>query len=356
VDIALVDGCRRHQRLLFGLMEKVLLSSRPTCLTAGEVIMGFKPTIYLHVTCRLPFTSLYAALTTVSHTDDMPMDKSSARKQGVRAHRGKGSQLTNELRAPGLQVSSGFEDLDEETLLSLSVDAPVRLSPPPKTDSLIPETSPPTPLSKMHISNELMAATLERLGFGPPNDLSNLLTSPSPTPANSEVNITGASGYEEKLPTAEGTISTLEASHTDDSDAYGQINDLFQQITQRSGHSVNTLILKWALLHAHSDVVKRQIAHNRMLDLMAAHQRAFDKEVNKAISLVRESFFIQLSRLLIIAFQGTGLADVGIDFMFVMVGQNATKDASMGKVWSTPGLQGVRLSTSCLYYPSHACI
>jgi hypothetical protein len=41
--------------------------------------------------------------------------------------------------------------------------------------------------------------------------------------------------------------------------------------------------------------------------------------------------------------------------MFVMVGQNATKDMSLGKVWSTPGLQGVRLSTSLLF-PSHACI
>ena len=31
--------------------------------------------------------------------------------------------------------------------------------------------------------------------------------------------------------------------------------------------------------------------------------------------------------------------------MFVMVGQNATSDVSLGRVWSTPGLQGVRLST-----------
>jgi hypothetical protein len=35
-------------------------------------------------------------------------------------------------------------------------------------------------------------------------------------------------------------------------------------------------------------MVKRQVTHNRMLDLMAAHQKAFDEEVNKAISLVGE--------------------------------------------------------------------
>jgi hypothetical protein len=222
-----------------------------------------------------------------SHTDNMPTNKTSSRKQGAKVHRGKGSQLSTELQAPGLL--SGFEDLDEGTLLSLSVDAPIQLSPPPNNNPLIPETSP-TPLSKMRVSNEVMVATLERLGFGPPNDLSSLQTSssPSPTPANSEASITGSFGYEEKVPTTEGTVPTLGASHTDDSDAYGQINRLFQQIAQRTGHSVDTLILEWALLHAHTDMVKRQVTHNRMLDLMAAHQKAFDEEVNKAISLVGE--------------------------------------------------------------------
>lgn len=217
----------------------------------------------------------------------MPTNKTSSRKQGAKVHRGKGSQLSTELQAPGLL--SGFEDLDEGTLLSLSVDAPIQLSPPPNNNPLIPETSP-TPLSKMRVSNEVMVATLERLGFGPPNDLSSLQTSssPSPTPANSEASITGSFGYEEKVPTTEGTVPTLGASHTDDSDAYGQINRLFQQIAQRTGHSVDTLILEWALLHAHTDMVKRQVTHNRMLDLMAAHQKAFDEEVNKAISLVGE--------------------------------------------------------------------
>jgi hypothetical protein len=217
----------------------------------------------------------------------MPTDKTSSRKQGAEARRGKGSQLSTELQAPSLL--SGFEDLDEGTLLSLSVDAPIQLSPPPNNNPLIPETSP-TPLSKMRVSNEVMAATLERLGFGPPNDLSSLLTSPSPsptpTPANSEVSMTGSFGYEEKAPTTEGTVPTLGASHTDDSDAYGQINRLFQQIAQRTGHSVDTLILEWALLHAHTDMVKRQVTHNRMLGLMAAHQKVFNEEVNKAISLV----------------------------------------------------------------------
>lgn len=53
--------------------------------------------------------------------------------------------------------------------------------------------------------------------------------------------------------------------------------------------------------------------------------------------------------------QGTKLADVGIDLIFVMVGQDAAKDVGLGKVWSTPGLQGVRLSTSLLS-SSHSCI
>jgi hypothetical protein len=55
------------------------------------------------------------------------------------------------------------------------------------------------------------------------------------------------------------------------------------------------------------------------------------------------------------AFQGTGLADSGIDLMFIMVGQNATQDVKLGKVWSTPGLQGVSLFTSCLSL-SHAFV
>jgi len=50
------------------------------------------------------------------------------------------------------------------------------------------------------------------------------------------------------------------------------------------------------------------------------------------------------------AFQGIGLADVGIKFMFVMVGQNMTKVDSLGKVWSTPRLQGVR-SLHCVHFP-----
>jgi len=188
----------------------------------------------------------------------------------------------------------GLEGLDEETLLSLSLDTPVRLTPPPGDNPLVSEPSP-IPLSKMHVSNEVMVATLERLGFGPPNDLSNLLTLPSPTPANSDVSMMEASSHEKKVPTVEGTVSTLGASCTDDSDAYGQINSLFQKIAQRSGHSVNTLILEWALLHVHTDMVKRQIADSRMSSVMAAHQRVFEEEANKAVNLVGEFFFCSTS-------------------------------------------------------------
>ena len=54
-------------------------------------------------------------------------------------------------------------------------------------------------------------------------------------------------------------------------------------------------------------------------------------------------------------FQGTRLADLGIDFMFIMVEQSATDTVSLGKIWSTPRLQGVRLYTS-LRSLSYACI
>jgi hypothetical protein len=71
------------------------------------------------------------------------------------------------------------------------------------------------------------------------------------------------------------------------------------------------------------------------------------------------SYFIQLLRLLTTAFQGIRLANIGIDLMFVMVEQNkeqnATEDISLGKIWSTPGLQEVCLST-LLLSPFHDCI
>jgi hypothetical protein len=41
--------------------------------------------------------------------------------------------------------------------------------------------------------------------------------------------------------------------------------------------------------------------------------------------------------------------------MFVMVGQSPTEDTSLGKIWSTPGLQGVSISMS-LPSPSDDCI
>jgi len=69
-----------------------------------------------------------------------------------------------------------------------------------------------------------------------------------------------------------------------------------------------------------------------------AHQQVFEAEVNKAINLVGDFLFIQSSWFFTMAFQSTWLANVGINFMFVIVGQNMTKDVSLGKVWSTLGL------------------
>jgi hypothetical protein len=198
----------------------------------------------------------------------MATSKRSARKHGAKELKpasGNGSRNSTELRATP-QVSFGLEDLDEETLLSLSLDTPVQLTPPHRSEPLVSE-SPPTPVSKMCVSNEVMAATLELLGFGPPNDLSSCRTLLSPTPENSESSITGANSHEKKLP-------ILEPSCTND--AYGQINEIFQQIAQRTGNSVDNLILEWALHHARTDTMKRQ--------------QVFEEEVNKAINLVRAAF------------------------------------------------------------------
>jgi hypothetical protein len=194
---------------------------------------------------------------------------------------------------------AGFEELDEETLLSLSVDAPVRLTPPPGNNSRSSEFSP-TPLSKMRVSKAVMEATLEQLGFGPPNDLSNLYISPSPTPANSEISTVGTS-CEEKVPTVkapvltvEERLPTVEASGTDDSDTYGQITELFQQIAQKTGHSVHSIILEWALLHAHTDLVKGRVAHGHLVsNAMTVRQQAFEDEANNVIELVSVFFLVQ---------------------------------------------------------------
>ena len=105
-------------------------------------------------------------------------------------------------------------------------------------------------------------ATLKQLGFGPSNNLSNLLTLPLPMPANSEVSTMGTSSHGK---TFEETVLTLATSHIDDLDLYSQISRLFQQIAQTTGHLINTLILEWALLHTHTDMVKRQITHSRIL-------------------------------------------------------------------------------------------
>jgi hypothetical protein len=188
-------------------------------------------------------------------------------------------------------VLSDLEDLDEDTLLSLSLNAPARLTPPPENAPLISESSG-TLLSNVQVSTDVMQATLDRLGFGPPNDLSNIPISPSPTPTNSEIGTTGMFGYEEEDPTVKESVPTSVEASADDMNAYasGQILRLFHQVAQRSGQSVNTLILEWALRHVHTDLVKRRVAHGHQSTSTTAHQQAFQEEVNKAIELVGESF------------------------------------------------------------------
>jgi hypothetical protein len=287
----------------------------------------------------------------------MPPKKGSGRKKGAdvpKLARGTASRTTR--RSPVSDALCGLEELDEETLLTLSLDAPVQLSPSPGNSPLIPESAP-VPLSNAQVSTELIEATLERLGFGPPNDMSNLPVPPSPTPANSEIISVETSVCDQSPSTAEESVSSssVEVPDNDDSDEYDQIGGLFQQIARRTGHSVNSLVLEWALLHAHTDLVKRQVTHDHVSNAMTARQQAFEEEANKIIELVGDIFLVSLPWLLTMAFQGTGLADVGIEFMFVMVGPNATEDVSLGKVWSTPGLQGVCLSTFLLF-SSFNCI
>jgi diketogulonate reductase-like aldo/keto reductase len=99
----------------------------------------------------------------------------------------------------------------------------------------------------------------------------------------------GTFGHEEKIPTVKEAVPTIKASGTDDLDGYGQIIRLFQQIAQRIGHSVNSLILEWALCHAHTNMVKRR-ADGHMSNAMIARQQAFEEEVNKVIKLVGDFF------------------------------------------------------------------
>ena len=75
----------------------------------------------------------------------------------------------------------------------------------------------------------------------------------------------------------------MDASGTDDLDEYGQIIGLFQRIAQRTGHSVSSLIVEWALLHACTNMVEKR---------ETIHQQAFEERVNKAIELVGEFFFV----------------------------------------------------------------
>lgn len=122
--------------------------------------------------------------------------------------------------------------------------------------------------------------------------MTNLSTTPSPTPANSETSTsTGTFGHKKKVPTAEGRAPSVEPSGNDDSDVYDEILGLFEQIAQRTGHSVNSLILKWVLLHAHTDLVKRRVAYGHMSNAMTACQQAFEEGVNTVIQQVGEPFF-----------------------------------------------------------------
>jgi hypothetical protein len=63
-------------------------------------------------------------------------------------------------QSPSSDAVYGLEELDKETLLSLSLDAPTRLTPPPGNNALTSESSP-TPLSKKQVSSDVMEATLD---------------------------------------------------------------------------------------------------------------------------------------------------------------------------------------------------
>jgi hypothetical protein len=126
--------------------------------------------------------------------------------------------------------------------------------------------------------------------------LSNLPNPPSPVPTNPEASTTGTFGEDE---TASETVSTtVESSGADDIDAYGQIIRLFHQVARRTGQSVNVLILEWALLHAHTDLAKRQVAHAHMSAVMTARRQIFEEEVDKVIELVGLSFYFSTSTVI----------------------------------------------------------
>ena len=78
-----------------------------------------------------------------------------------------------------------------------------------------------------------------------------------PVLTNSETSITRTFDCEENGLTANDPFPITKGSGTKHSDKYGQILRLFQQIAHRTGNSVNSLILEWALLHVCMDMVKR---------------------------------------------------------------------------------------------------
>ena len=223
----------------------------------------------------------------------MPTTKTSSRKHGAKvtkSSRGTDSKIFTKRRATNSE-SDGLEELDEDTLLSFSMDTPARLTPPPG-NGLISYSSP-MPLLTEQYSTDVMQATLDRLGFGPPNDLSNLPISPTPAPTTPKTSTMEMLGEDETA--SEPVLTSVESSDADDVDAYCQITKLFHQVARRTGQSVNVLILEWALLHAHTDLAKRRVAHAHMSAAMAARQQAFDEETDKIIEIVRYSFFSSTS-------------------------------------------------------------
>lgn len=90
----------------------------------------------------------------------MSTKKVSAHKRGVKELKPVRGTIPTKHRSPSLDGVYGLEELDEEILLSLSLNAPTRLTLPPGNNALISESSP-TPLSKERVSSDVMEATLK---------------------------------------------------------------------------------------------------------------------------------------------------------------------------------------------------
>jgi hypothetical protein len=112
------------------------------------------------------------------------------------------------------------------------------------------------------------------------------------SPENFETSIVQTFGHQEKVSTADEQVPTMEASDTGHLNEYRQIIGLFRQIAQRTGDSVSSLILEWALLHARINMVETRVAHSHDSDAMTVHECAFEEKVNKAIELVGSFLFV----------------------------------------------------------------